>query len=242
MNQIESSRHENFNGNLMDSLLTIKELAQSHLDTVADFQAPSAADGGVLLERANTAIFKALEQANKVIQMIQHFRTMVYSDPVRVNGREATSVQDSVGVVMHAMQYECPFRKITVLKIIPHDLKPVRINRDHFEAMLFHLIYNARQAIGAAAGIITIEAQEKVYATPENKNRSRFALRIGDTGSGIPGKDLPHIFDPFFGPSGDDEGKGLRLFLVKKLVELYAGSIRVDTANTGTSFRLEFPV
>ena len=73
-------------------------------------------------------------------------------------------------------------------------------------------------------------------------------LTIADTGSGIPAKDLPYIFDRFW--RGDrarthsnGTGGGLGLAIVRQLVTLHGGEISVDSkVGSGTTFTIDLPI
>jgi signal transduction histidine kinase len=63
---------------------------------------------------------------------------------------------------------------------------------------------------------------------------------IADTGEGIPPEELSRIFDPFF--STKDEGVGLGLSLVHKIIDNHGGSIRVNSRpGSGTTFVISLP-
>lgn len=67
-------------------------------------------------------------------------------------------------------------------------------------------------------------------------------ISVSDTGSGIEKKMLPYIFEKFYvannGLSKPNEGSGLGLSIVKALVELHEGSIKVDSKmGAGTTFK-----
>jgi two-component system phosphate regulon sensor histidine kinase PhoR len=70
-------------------------------------------------------------------------------------------------------------------------------------------------------------------------------LTVTDTGAGIPAKDLPRIFDPFYQGSnhpGLSQGAGIGLSNVKEFVYLHKGSLRVDSElEHGTTFVIELP-
>lgn len=71
------------------------------------------------------------------------------------------------------------------------------------------------------------------------------AIRISDTGIGIPEEDLPHIFEPFYrvdrSRSRTVGGAGLGLSLVKDIVEKHNGHIEVKSVlGEGTVFILSF--
>jgi two-component system sensor histidine kinase/response regulator len=70
---------------------------------------------------------------------------------------------------------------------------------------------------------------------------------VRDTGIGIPGDDLPFIFEDFFrvknSLTAEIPGTGLGLSIVKKIVEGHHGSVEVDSAvGEGTSFRVFLPL
>ena len=74
-------------------------------------------------------------------------------------------------------------------------------------------------------------------------------LTVADTGDGIDAALLPHLFEPF--RQGDDDpatrthhGLGLGLTIVRELVTLHGGTIRVDSAGKGqgAAFTVELPV
>ena len=70
-------------------------------------------------------------------------------------------------------------------------------------------------------------------------------IRVRDTGSGIPGQHLPHVFDRFYRADparSSSESTGLGLAVVKSIVELHGGEVRVDSVvGQGSSFTLLLP-
>jgi signal transduction histidine kinase len=72
-------------------------------------------------------------------------------------------------------------------------------------------------------------------------------IRISDTGRGIPGKDLPRIFDRFYqlekSRKGKDGHSGLGLAITKKILELHNSTINVESrTGSGTAFSFNLPV
>lgn len=71
-------------------------------------------------------------------------------------------------------------------------------------------------------------------------------LAVGDTGLGIPEKDLPFIFDRFYRVSveahQDREGTGLGLTIVKTIVDQHGGHIEVQSRmGEGSTFTVRLP-
>jgi signal transduction histidine kinase len=191
-------------------------------------------------QQAYAMLAKSFEISGRLAEMIQHFRSLEEPRP-GICSLPVHTVHDSVHQVLRAMQYEFPMEKATILKILPHDLMPSPIPRSLLEAVIFQLVFNAREALGEVPGIITIEAAEKIVLSPENRCAGRFLLRVADTGPGIPQDYLENLFDPFFAASHTCRLNAAGLCMVKKIVEHYQGLMRVETSLMGTSYFIELP-
>lgn len=79
-------------------------------------------------------------------------------------------------------------------------------------------------------------------------NTNEAILRVHDTGVGIAPEILPHLFKPFMQAdrtlARSRGGLGLGLALVKGLVELHGGSVKVESGchGEGTEFTVRFPL
>jgi PAS domain S-box-containing protein len=74
----------------------------------------------------------------------------------------------------------------------------------------------------------------------EKQDQKTIVVRIQDNGSGIQQDDLERIFTPFY--STKQDGVGLGLAIVQKLVLSHNGSIDVSSTSEGTTFTLHFPI
>ena len=90
--------------------------------------------------------------------------------------------------------------------------------------------------------------------TPENgritiemeKVGSGLAVRVSDTGCGIPPERLSHLFDPipgrFADPGRDGESAGLGLVIARRILELHGSDIAVQsTVDEGSTFTFHLP-
>jgi signal transduction histidine kinase len=78
------------------------------------------------------------------------------------------------------------------------------------------------------------------------KDGDDIKVRVEDTGIGIPQEDQPRIFERFYKSDKQRtrtaEGSGLGLSIVKKIVELHQGQIRVDShPGMGSVFEVSLP-
>jgi len=73
------------------------------------------------------------------------------------------------------------------------------------------------------------------------------AIRVSDTGYGIPPEELPHICDRFYrgkrAITGGGEGRsGLGLAIVKSIVEAHGGRVEFEsTPGRGSTFSVYLP-
>lgn len=104
---------------------------------------------------------------------------------------------------------------------------------------LFNLLFNARQAIGSGGGRITVSAREA--------DDDDVAIRVSDSGCGIPPDLLDEVFEPFFTTKKDaDEhgrrGAGLGLTICRDIIEEQRGRITVESqVGKGTTFTIRLP-
>ena len=79
-----------------------------------------------------------------------------------------------------------------------------------------------------------------------SQENGQLEICVSDTGIGIPQQDIPYIFQRFFQSphSGNKEGTGIGLYLVKTYTELHGGHINGVTSeeNQGTSVGLCIPI
>jgi two-component system CheB/CheR fusion protein len=115
---------------------------------------------------------------------------------------------------------------------------PVEADRDRLQQILQNIIGNAIK-FTPAGGTIT------VTAAPSDGSGT---VGIVDTGQGITPEFLPFVFEMFrreqHGADPGPPGLGIGLALVRRLVELHGGDIRVSSAGTGhgTTVLLRLPL
>lgn len=73
------------------------------------------------------------------------------------------------------------------------------------------------------------------------------AVAVSDTGTGIPDKEIPRIFDRFYrseqGEEGRSDSSGLGLAIVKRILDMHESRITVvSKLNSGTRFEFELPL
>lgn len=119
---------------------------------------------------------------------------------------------------------ECRFiskEKSLIISVDPQLLKSALLN----------LCINALQAM-PNGGVLTLEV---------DKEESQIVIIVKDTGIGIPEENLDKIFSPFF--TTKENGTGLGLSEVSKVVQAHGGTIEVDSkVSSGSRFILKIPL
>ncbi len=142
----------------------------------------------------------------------------------------------------------------TVTLSINHgrNLGAVRADPGQLEQVIVNLSVNARDAMlekGGTGGTLTLQTYS-VSASDVRKLGAEMmpiadytALRVSDTGTGIPPELLPKIFEPFFTTKEVGKGTGLGLSTVYGIVKQSGGFIFADSVpGKGTSFVIYLPV
>ncbi|MGN6270816.1 MAG: response regulator [Sphingomonas sp.] len=139
----------------------------------------------------------------------------------------------------------------TVTLIVKHgrNLGPIRADPGQLEQVVVNLAVNAKDAIGLTGGKLTIETLSVTAADVRRMNSELLpiadytALRLTDTGTGIPPDILPKIFEPFFTTKDVGKGTGLGLSTVYGIVKQSGGYIFADSRpGRGATFTIYFPV
>jgi len=108
---------------------------------------------------------------------------------------------------------------------------PYHGNAGQFKQIFWNLIKNAIKAM-PEGGRLTLEFPE-----PRKKD---VRILVADTGRGISEKDKEHLFEPFH--SGFENGRGLGLSIVRKIVDDYDGRIDVRSElERGTEVLITLP-
>lgn len=115
-------------------------------------------------------------------------------------------------------------------------------DHDKLERILFNVLSNAfKFTIGG--GKIAIHLEETDATTAE---QMWVAIKISDTGIGIPADKQEKIFDLFFQNTTDasilNQGTGIGLSITKEFVKMHGGTIEVDSEpEQGTTFTILLP-
>jgi signal transduction histidine kinase len=112
------------------------------------------------------------------------------------------------------------------------NLPPLLMQRRHASECFANILQNAREALEDHGGSIFINAH--------CHDGNNIEISIQDDGPGIPAEKRGRIFEAYY--TTKKKGTGLGLATVKNNVELYGGSVRVESElGRGARFALIFP-
>jgi two-component system, cell cycle sensor histidine kinase and response regulator CckA len=156
-----------------------------------------------------------------------------------------TAVQDTRPMLQRLIGSSTPIE--LVLGAGP---KWVRVDRAQLVQVVLNLVINARDAMPEGGRILlrteTLEVSpnhvlDKAQSPVEPGAYAMLA--VTDTGQGIPGDHLPHIFEPFYTTKAVGLGTGLGLATVEGVVSLSGGHILVDSkTGKGTTIKILLPL
>ncbi len=135
-----------------------------------------------------------------------------------------------VSDVLRLVERQLERSGITLTKRIA-TTSPIRMNEDQFKQVILNLILNAQEAMpnGGKLAVNVEQLNNEIY------------ISFKDTGVGIPEKDLPRIFDPFFSTKID--GTGLGLAVSYGIIEGHGGRIEVTSeVDHGSTFTVILPL
>lgn len=149
-------------------------------------------------------------------------------------GRETNGVVavDTAAVIRDVIELLAPPPGF-VVKVEP-PMPLLRTQRAPFEQVMRNLIGNALKHHDRSEGVITVAAAQREGA---------WEFTIADDGPGIPKKYHERVFQMFqkLRPPDEVEGTGMGLALVRRIVEVNGGTIRLESSGRGTTVRFTWP-
>jgi len=119
----------------------------------------------------------------------------------------------------------------------------IKADPDQIKSLVENLLTNAVNAM-PRGGVLTVTTSVERNLHPPVDDASvgdYILLRIRDTGCGMSQEVKDRLFQPYF--SGDGEGVGLGLTIVKRIVDEHHGFIQVESEEgVGTTFDVYLPV
>jgi signal transduction histidine kinase len=186
----------------------------------------------------DTQLSKQSKQyAEEIIEHVMNVSSIIkdlsmYSKTLRKEEHDEVDLNTVIAESLKLVKYSSNYLEVEV-KTNLAPLPTFKAAKGEMQQVCINLFNNAIQAMDGK-GILTINSSFKNNA---------IEISVVDTGIGIPEANMPQIFKLFFTTKEPGKGTGQGLHIVKKIVDLYKGSIRVESkVGVGTTFFITFPI
>lgn len=224
---------------------TLVRVLDEHKDRLDDFLAHDVKGQRILPYMANLSLHLEAErdqlrkEMTSLAQHVGHIKEIVamqqtYARSSGVFEKIALSdlIEDVLSITRGGME-----RHHIALEINGEVLPPITTDRHKVLQILLNLIRNAKDAIKSSDN-----PERKVTVGLNRVHPNRVAIRISDTGIGIPAENLVRIFSHGFTTKKDGHGFGLHSSALAARQLGGALSAESGGANVGATFILELPI
>jgi signal transduction histidine kinase len=179
------------------------------------------------MEDLQVAIDESTRMGGLIARLRETYR------PATVADFERTSINDIIDEVEKLLTTHLRHNDVRLEHDLAADLPPTRVIRDHIKQVILNLCINAIESM-PTGGTLTVQT---VYHPKDNQ----IAIRVSDTGTGIPPDVQANIFEPFF--TTKEGGTGLGLAVSYEIAQNHGGDIRAENnPGGGAAFTLILPV
>jgi len=140
-----------------------------------------------------------------------------------------TVIERSLALVKHQLDLKGIVLRVDLA--LPHPV--IDGDAGRLQQVIVALLVNAIEAMPDGGELAVSAAEED----------SAVAVRVRDTGAGIPEDVLPHVFEPFFSTKEGSQKTGLGLAIASNIVEQHGGTIQVHSEpGQGAEFVVRLPI
>ena len=193
---------------------------------------------GSLNEKQKKYIESVLRQSRLLINLIDELLKFTELNTMKLDlQKEEIVLCDYLPLLVNPMIEAVKDKKIELKIDCPDQGYRVRMNKSHLDMIVRNLVENA----------IKFNDKEVIkIAISVKKSAQELELSIYDNGRGIPAEDQGKIFEKFYQIekffTGNVEGAGLGLALVKRLLSAYGGQIDLKSEiGKGATFTVTVP-
>jgi heavy metal sensor kinase len=189
-------------------------------------------------EQYQEAILNALEDVERLSQTIRALLQLSHAESGQlILQKQAMDLSKVIEHLMEQFYIPAETGKVQLTTVLPPHCV-AQVDRIQIERLVSNLVSNAIKYTPEGGSVHVVLS-----------DRGREAeLVVEDTGVGIPGDHLPHIFDRFYRVPGSsaersvERGLGLGLSFVSWIVKEHRGHINVkSTPGRGTTFTVRLP-
>ena len=178
-----------------------------------------------------------MREAERLNALVNEF--LLFSRPEKAVDRSVEVnevIDDTLEMLKNSPELSRPIR---IEKTLSKNLW-VHIDSQRLQQVIWNLVLNAVQEM-KNSGRLSVATAIRTKRGSGDAQEKLAEISISDTGPGILPENQGKVFDPFF--TTKDQGTGLGLTIVHRIVENYDGKIFLDSdGHSGTTFTLHFPL
>jgi signal transduction histidine kinase len=176
--------------------------------------------------------------AMRLLKLINDLLDLVKLDSKKMEvKKEPFEIQSFLQGLVQSIQRPARDKGLRLTSEISDGLGCLLADQDKLEKIVLNLLFNSIK-FTPSGGRIELSAVAE---------QSSLVIRVKDTGAGISGENLPHIFDRFWQADSSArrkyQGTGIGLALVKELAEVQGGTVEAESRlGRGTTLTVRIPL
>jgi two-component system sensor kinase FixL len=183
--------------------------------------------------RLTAATDRRVDETVRAARVVERLREFFRAGALRLERLDAGAL---VRAAIETVEKRAVREHVTLRAQLPPDLPPLAVDRVHMETALHNLLVNAIEALRGrerGARFVDVSAGRRDEAT--------MAIRVCDSGPGVPPDVGARLFQPFV--TGKAGGMGLGLAISRTLVEAHGGSLALaPDEGSGACFEIVLPL
>jgi two-component system phosphate regulon sensor histidine kinase PhoR len=235
LKRLETVRSD-FVANVSHELRTPLTAIRGYVETLLQTPPSNPADAGQFLgviER-NTARLSRLTEDLLILADLESGKLPLVRRPV--------DIAQLAQRVLEVFWEQAKKKQLKLIRRIEPGLPPLLGDFDRLQQLFINLVDNAIK-YSAEGGTVTLKARA---AGTAGEGLPLVDISIGDTGMGIPEKDIPRLTERFYrvdkARSRELGGTGLGLAIVKHIVQAHQGTLKIESAvQQGTTVHVYLP-
>jgi signal transduction histidine kinase len=184
-------------------------------------------------EKAATCFASIISTSHRAEEMTSRIRAAFKRTPKQ---RSMVQLNDLCRDVVRLLRYDLLANGISVTTDYQRDIPKLSADATELQQAIFILLKNGIEAVSSRPmGDKHLRLVTRFEAT------STVALRIQDTGPGIPAEVQERLFEPLVAPTAT--GMGLELMICRAVAEQHGGALRLCGSDAhGSTFEMTLPV
>jgi len=151
----------------------------------------------------------------------------LYSRP---RSKKKTNLGESIQNTLSYFKYQFKSNKIKVTFDTQDNLPDIPIDSNKFEQVMINILSNAIYSLNKKSELLKSAFQKEIILKIfQDQNSENMILKITDNGLGMDAETLQQCMSAFYTTKEQDDGTGLGLFIVRRLLSEFDMNIEVDS-------------